>query len=76
MFLAEVFIAMGKSKEALPNEKDPKAVTAYFKKVFPKMDFERVYGSDMKKMVKWFAQLQKHNVTPTLPDLDEAEEDA
>jgi hypothetical protein len=76
VFLAEVFIAMGKSKEALPNEKDPKAVTAYFKKVFPKMDFERVYGSDMKKMVKWFAQLQKHNVEPSIPSDDEAEAEA
>jgi len=73
VFLAEVFIAMGKSQEALPNEKDPKAVTAYFKKVFPKMDFDRVYGSDMKKMVKWFAQLQKHNVEPTIPSEDETE---
>jgi Domain of unknown function (DUF5606) len=75
VFLAEVFIAMGKSKEALPNEKDPKAVTAYFKKVFPKMDFERVYGSDMKKMVKWYAQLQKHNVEPTIPSEEEEEEE-
>ena len=73
VFLAEVFIAMGKSKEALPNEKDPKAVTTYFKKVFPKMDFDRVYGSDMKKMVKWFAQLQKHNVEPTIPSEDETD---
>ncbi len=73
VFLAEVFIAMGKSKEALPSEKDPKAVTAYYKKVFPNMDFERVYASDMKKMVKWFAQLQKHNVEPTIPADDEVE---
>jgi hypothetical protein len=70
-FLAEVFIAMGKSKDALPNEKDPKAVSAYFKKVFPKMDFDRVYGSDMKKMVKWYAQLKQHNVEPTLPTEEE-----
>ena len=73
VFLAEVFIAMGKSKEALPNEKDPKAVTAYFKKVFPKMDFDRVYGSDMKKMVKWYAQLKQHNVEPTIPTEEEGE---
>ena len=76
VFLAEVFIAMGKSKEALPNEKDPKAVNAYFKKIFPKMDFERVYGSDMKKMVKWYAQLLKHNVEPTIPSEEEEEEKA
>jgi len=73
VFLAEVFIAMGKSKEALPNEKDPKLVQAYFKKTFPNMDFTRVYPSDMKKMVKWFAQLQKHQVEPTLPEEEEEE---
>jgi hypothetical protein len=76
VFLAEVFIAMGKSKEALPNDKDPKAITGYFKKVFPNMDFERVYASDMKKMVKWFAQLQKHAVEPTIPSEEEAEGEA
>ena len=73
VFLPEVFIAMGKSKEALPNEKDPKAVSSYFKKVFPKMDFDRVYGSDMKKMVKWYAQLKQHNVEPTIPTEEEEE---
>ena len=73
VFLADVFIEMGKSKTALPDDKDAKLIQAYFKKVYPKMDFERVYPSDMKKMIKWFAQLQKHEVTPTLPDVDEEE---
>jgi hypothetical protein len=74
VFLAEVFIAMGKSKEVLPNEKEPKSVEAYFKKTFPNMDFTRVYASDMKKMIKWFAQLQKHKVEPTLPEADDEAE--
>ena len=73
VFLADVFIEMGKSKTALPDDKDAKLIQAYFKKVYPKMDFERVYPSDMKKMIKWFAQLQKHEVTPTLPYVDEEE---
>jgi lipase chaperone LimK len=73
VFLADVFIEMGKSKTALPDDKDAKLIQAYFKKVYPKMDFERVYPSDMKKMIKWFAQLQKHEVTPTLPEVDEEE---
>ena len=38
VFLAEIFIEMGKSKEKLPDEKDPKATQAYFKKVYAKMD--------------------------------------
>ena len=75
VFLASVFIEMGKSKEALPDDKDAKLIQTYFKKVYPKMDFERVYPSDMKKMIKWFAQLQKHEVTPTLPEVDEEEEE-
>jgi hypothetical protein len=29
----------------------------------------------MKKMIKWFAQLQKHKVEPTLPEADEEEEE-
>ena len=75
VFLAEVFIAMGKCKEALPNEKDAKAITAYFKKAYPNLDFERVYTSDMKKMVKWFTQLQKNNIEPVLPSDEEEEEE-
>jgi hypothetical protein len=74
VFLAEVFIAMGKSKEGLPNEKEAKSVEAYFKKTYPNMDFTRVYASDMKKMIKWFAQLQKHKVEPTLPEADDEAE--
>jgi hypothetical protein len=30
----------------------------------------------MKKMVKWFAQLQEHKVTPTLPEFDEENTEA
>lgn len=76
VFLAEVFLAMEKAKETLPNEKDAKGVQAYFKKVFPTMDFDRVYPSDMKKMVKWFTQLQANKVTPTLPSEEEESPEA
>lgn len=60
--LADVFLAMKNSGEALPNEKDAPAVKKYFEKVYPTMDFERVYASDMKKMVKWFDVLSKNNI--------------
>ena len=76
VFLAEVFIAMGGSKEALPSEKEAKEIVAYFKKVYPKMDFDRVYASDMKKMIKWFGQLKAAGVEPVLPEIeDDAAED-
>lgn len=60
--LADVFIAMNESTEALPSEKDAKAVKEYFGKVFPTMDFERVYNSDMKKMIRWFGILKANNI--------------
>jgi len=72
--LVDVFQAMGKSKEALPSDKDAAAVKAYFQKVYPDMDFARVYASDMKKMVKWYSILKANNVDPKLSE--EPEEDA
>ena len=60
--LAEVFEAMDKSKEALPDSKDSNAVKSYFEKVYPEMDFERVYSSDMKKMIKWFEIIKKNKI--------------
>jgi hypothetical protein len=43
------------------------------KKVYPNMDFDRVYPSDMKKMVKWFAILKAHNVELKITEVSEEE---
>jgi hypothetical protein len=69
--LAEVFKAMETSTESLPSEKDPAAVKAYFQKVYPDMDFDRVYASDMKKMVKWFGVLKANNIAIELTEAPE-----
>jgi hypothetical protein len=61
--LAEVFEAMKKSEEKVPDPNaDAKTLKAYFEKVYPDLDFERVYTSDMKKMVKWFHIIEKNNI--------------
>ena len=72
--LVDVFRAMQQSSEPLPDAKDAKAIKAYFENVYPDMDFERVYASDMKKMVKWFSILQKCNIEIKLRN--EADEEA
>jgi hypothetical protein len=59
---------MEASKEPLPSEKDPAAIRKYFEKVYPEMDFERVYASDMKKMIKWFTALKKNDIAIKLRD--------
>src|SRR6476659_3681110 len=49
--LSDIFIAMKNNGGALPDVKDNNALRSYFEKVFPDLDFERVYASDMKKMI-------------------------
>lgn len=72
--LVDVFLAMKASKDKRPDAGDNKAVKKYFEKVFPDMDFERVYSSDMKKMVKWYEVLEKHNIEIKLSELPAQEE--
>jgi hypothetical protein len=69
--LSELFKAMDASKEALPSEKDNKAIRTYFENVYPSMDFERVYNSDMKKMVRWFSVIKNHNIEIKLSEVAE-----
>ncbi|MCX6208018.1 MAG: DUF5606 domain-containing protein [Bacteroidetes bacterium] len=73
--LIEIFKAMEASGEALPNEKDAKAVKEYFKKVYADMDFDRVYDSDRKKMVKWLNVLKANNIELKLTEVPEEEEE-
>jgi Domain of unknown function (DUF5606) len=73
--LAEVFEQMKKSKENLPDVKaDGKGLKTYFEKVYPDLDFERVYASDMKKMVKWFQILEKNKIEIKVKSAEEKEE--
>ena len=74
--LVDVFNAMEKDGGSLPDAKDNDAVKKYYEKIYPEMDFERVYSSDMKKMVKWFDSLKKHNVEIKLSELPEEPEEA
>jgi hypothetical protein len=60
--LSEIFTSMKNNGGELPDVKDAKALRTYFEKAYPDMDFERVYGSDMKKMVNWFKMLEQHGV--------------
>lgn len=71
--LVDIFQAMEANTDALPSEKDAKAIKAYFEKVYPDMDFERVYNSDMKKMIKWYATLKSHQVELKITEAAEEE---
>ncbi|MDP4262708.1 MAG: DUF5606 domain-containing protein [Bacteroidota bacterium] len=72
--LAEIFFAIEKAGVAVPDTKDNGIVKKFFEKVYPELDFERVYPSDLKKMVKWFEVLKKHNIEIKLPEPVKEEE--
>jgi len=74
--LVDVLKAMEASKEKLPDEKDNAALKAYFTKVYPDLDFDRVYSSDLKKMVKWFSVLKTNDIEIKLSEPEEEEEAA
>ena len=64
--LVDVLTAMKSSAEKLPDASDAKAVKSY-----STIDFVRVYGSDMKKMVKWFDVIKKNNIEIKLSEAGE-----
>lgn len=72
--LAELFEAMRENSEKVPDDNaDTKTLKAYFEKVYPDLDFDRVYNSDMKKMVKWFHIIDKNKIEIKVKSADEKE---
>ena len=45
-----------------PKSADNNAIKKYFKSIFPEFDDERVYVSDMKKMLKWYELLKANDL--------------
>ncbi len=62
--LHEVLQKMKESNTPRPDTKkgSNEDVRAYFRDVYPDLDEDRVYVSDMKKMVKWFELLQTNDL--------------
>ena len=73
--LVDIFQAMEKAGGTLPDGKDNTVLKKYFEKAYPDLDFERVYSSDLKKMVKWFDILKKNKVEIKLSEPAEEEEE-
>ena len=73
--LATVFRSMRDQYETLPPV-DPNVNTeelfAYFTKILPNYDPERVYPGDVKKVIKWFNSLHSNGL---LKDSEEEEEE-
>ncbi|MEA3477444.1 MAG: DUF5606 domain-containing protein [Bacteroidota bacterium] len=49
-------------KEAMDHKSDPQKLKAFFLEVVPDYDQERVYNSDIKKVIYWYNQLHGHKL--------------
>jgi hypothetical protein len=59
--LAEVLIAIAMKENdgpALSHKEDDAKLKAYFREVLPEFDEDRVYTSDIKKILNWYNLLQ------------------
>ena len=70
--IVDVFRRMRDSSTAIPSGGDGKALRDYFTEIVPEHDAERVYSSDIKKMLLWFNQLKDADLLHLL-DSDQEE---
>jgi len=59
--LAEVFRSIAEKEDngpALSHKEDNAALSTYFREVLPEFDEDRVYASDIKKILNWYNMLQ------------------
>jgi hypothetical protein len=64
--LAEVFKAIAAKENdgstAISHKEDNSVLVAYFREVLPEFDEERVYPSDIKKIINWYNMLQPKGI--------------
>lgn len=61
--------------DAAPDVKgDPQATRDFVDAIIPELDHERVYNSDLKKLVQWFSILKENNAFPLEQEVAEEEE--
>lgn len=58
---------------AISNKSNDKELRGYFEKVLPEFDKDRVYTSDIKKIVNWYNLLQSKGLLDILNQNDEGE---
>jgi len=72
--LEDIFSDMKKDQNMQPpTDFSPDALKEYFRMLVPDYDDERVYVSDIKKIIKWYSELDQHDLV-TIEEKKEEEE--
>jgi hypothetical protein len=76
--LAEVFKAIATKENDVPSishKEDNSFLSSYFREVLPEYDEERVYASDIKKIINWYNMLQPKGLVTMEALLQEVKEE-
>ncbi len=78
--LSEIFIAFQNNEDTVsaiePKKASKEELYSFISEVYPDIDTDRVYPSDIKKMVKWYSLLKENKLLDNLetaPSSDEEE---
>ncbi|PID92992.1 MAG: hypothetical protein CSA96_01085 [Bacteroidetes bacterium] len=77
--LSDVFMAIYEKedgKACLSHKSSPEELKAYFGTLVPDYDTERVYVSDIKKVLQWYNQLQAQDMLEPVEKEEEADDKA
>ena len=75
--LRKVFESMAEKYDSLPpvsTNASPTEISNYFAEILPDYDRERVFIGDVKKVIKWFNFLYKHDILSQLEPAQSEEE--
>jgi hypothetical protein len=75
--LADIFYKIfeqTEGKETLSHKVSAGELKSYFEELVPEYDEERVYVSDIKKVLQWYNQLQQHDLLEVIEKKEEGEE--
>ncbi|MDI9337021.1 MAG: DUF5606 domain-containing protein [Alphaproteobacteria bacterium] len=62
ILLKELLKIMKDSAEPIPEPTDLAGTVAYFKKIYPELDFNRIYPNDFKRLIQWFQLIKEFNI--------------
>lgn len=65
-------------KEGISHKASPAEIRDFVDGIIPELDHDRVYNSDLKKLIQWFNTLAQHNAFPleSQHEIEEANEQA
>ena len=75
ILLTELFLRIQKSEKTISPKASANEIKAFFGEVLPEYDKDRVYVSDMKKIIQWYQLLSDQNLLTETKEEEKTKEE-